>query len=427
VRSLVRSCRPVPFIMNRLRYKRFVAFAPVSLSVPNDGVGARPTRLLSVDAYRGTAMFLMLAEVLRTCDVAAALPGSRFMQIVCSQQTHASWVGASLHDLIQPSFYFLVGLAVLLSVARRQVAGQRPRVIAFRTLFRAGLLILIGIALQAAGPRRWNWYFVDTLTQIGLAYPIVVALASQSPRAWWGWLVAILLCYWLWFALSPIPPSAKSWTIDITPAPQALSGFATHWQKNGNVAWQFDLWFVNLFPRETLHTGYGNGLTTLNFVPSIATMILGLLAGSLITSEVSRRARVRTLCALGVTLIGIGWMLNVLGICPVVKAIWTPSWVLFSGGWCLLILALFELSTAHRMFRYILLPFVVIGTNSIVAYAVSFIFPAFAFNTFRRLFGSDLFYAFGTAFEPMVYGSLVLSLYWLLLFGLYRRRLFFRI
>lgn len=70
------------------------------------------TRLASVDAYRGFVMLLMMGEVLRFCSVAKALPESGFWQFLCHHQSHVDWVGCSLHDMIQPSFSFLVGVAL---------------------------------------------------------------------------------------------------------------------------------------------------------------------------------------------------------------------------------------------------------------------------------------------------------------------------
>ena len=76
-------------------------------------------RLASLDAYRGAVMLLLLAEALRTCDVAAARPGSLPWSFLCYNQSHVPWTGASLHDLIQPSFSFLVGAALPFSLASR--------------------------------------------------------------------------------------------------------------------------------------------------------------------------------------------------------------------------------------------------------------------------------------------------------------------
>src|SRR5262245_35409413 len=83
-----------------------------------------PRRLASIDAYRGLVMFLMMAEVLRLREVADQLPESPLWRFLADHQTHVSWVGCSLHDLIQPSFSFLVGVALPFSLAGRIARGQ---------------------------------------------------------------------------------------------------------------------------------------------------------------------------------------------------------------------------------------------------------------------------------------------------------------
>ena len=81
-------------------------------------------RLTSLDACRGLVMFLMMAEVLESWRVAQALPGNAFWQFVARQQSHVEWIGCSLHDLIQPSFSFLVGVALPFSLTSRMARGQ---------------------------------------------------------------------------------------------------------------------------------------------------------------------------------------------------------------------------------------------------------------------------------------------------------------
>src|SRR5258707_26982 len=83
-----------------------------------------PARLTSVDAYRGFVMFLMMAEVVNFCRVATARPGNSLWHFLCHHQTHVDWIGCSLHDLIQPSFSFLVGVALPFSLASRAARGQ---------------------------------------------------------------------------------------------------------------------------------------------------------------------------------------------------------------------------------------------------------------------------------------------------------------
>lgn len=393
---------------------------PVSVSA------APAARIVSVDAYRGLVMALIFGEVLSSCVVSAALPSSELWATVCGQQTHVAWVGMSLHDVIQPSFFFLVGLALWLSRARKQAHGKATS--ASVTAFRSIVLIVLGMALVAVHPRQWDWYFVDTLTQIGLAYPFLVMIAERPKRDWAIAMAVILVGYWLWFALYPLPPATFDYAaVGVSPEwlrANGLSGFAAHWQKNSNASWAFDHWFLNLFHRDAPHLGYTSGLTTLNFIPSIATMVLGLVAADVLRSSMSAVEKLRRFCQYGVVLIVAGWALGALGIVPVVKAIWTPSWVLFSGGVCMLMLAVFYGAVDVLGYRRSAFPLKVIGMNSIVAYCMYHVYPALAFNSFRRLLGGAVFLSLGAAYEPMLYGAVVFLAYWTVLYALYRFRVF---
>src|SRR6201989_2001157 len=80
-------------------------------------------RNIAVDAYRGLVMLLMMGEVLELAKVGATYPDSLFWRIAAFNQSHVQWAGMSLHDMIQPSFSFLVGVAVPYSVASRLAKG----------------------------------------------------------------------------------------------------------------------------------------------------------------------------------------------------------------------------------------------------------------------------------------------------------------
>src|SRR5688572_566078 len=139
-------------------------------------------RLTSVDAYRGFVMFLMMAEVLHVSGVARVFPDSSFWQTLRFHTTHVEWVGCSLHDLIQPSFSFLVGVALPFSIASRLARGQSQARMTLHAFWRALLLILLGVFLRSVGRAQTNWTFEDTLTQIGLGYPFLFLLGFGSPR-----------------------------------------------------------------------------------------------------------------------------------------------------------------------------------------------------------------------------------------------------
>src|SRR3954467_12032060 len=122
-----------------------------------------PARQTSVDVYRGFVMFLMMAEVLHLSRVSRALPGNAFWRFLSYHQTHVEWVGCSLHDLIQPSFSFLVGVALPFSLAGRTARGQsRPLQIA-HAVWRALVLVFLGIFLRSVGRPQTNFTFEDTL------------------------------------------------------------------------------------------------------------------------------------------------------------------------------------------------------------------------------------------------------------------------
>jgi len=403
------------------------AVRPVPAAAPAAIVS--PTRLASIDAYRGLVMFLMLGEVLRFCEVAAARPGSILWGILCYNQSHVEWTYGSLHDLIQPSFSFLVGVALPFSLASRLAAGQtRGRMIA-HAFWRAAVLAALGIWLRSIGHPQTYFTFEDTLTQIGLGYGFLFLLGLRPVRDQWIALAVILVGYWAAFVLYPLPPAGFDYAAVGVPAdwPHLFTGFPAHWNKNSNLAWAFDTWFLNLFPREKPFLFNGGGYATLSFIPTLGTMILGLIAGGVLRSPRAPSARVRWFVIAGVVGLVSGWLLGVTGLCPVVKRIWTPSFTLWSGGWCFLLLAGFYAVIDVRGRRPEAFPLIVIGTNSIAAYLMSWLFMRFVETSLATHLGEGSFRVFGDAYAPFVQGVLALTVVWLMLYWMYKRRIFLRI
>jgi predicted acyltransferase len=295
--------------------------------------------------------------------------------------------------------------------------------------WRALVLILLGVFLRSIGRHQTNWTFEDTLSQIGLGYVALFLLGFRPVRDQWAALVLILVGYWASFALYPLPGPGFDYDKAGVPNswPHLLTGFAAHWNKNSNAAWAVDTRLLNFFPREQPFRFNGGGYSTLNFIPTLGTMILGLIAGGVMRSERAPWAKMKWLALAGVTGLAAGAACAWLGVCPVVKRIWTPSWVLFSGGWCFLLLAAFYLVIDIWGRRRWAFPLVVIGMNSIAAYCMAHLFDGFISSSLNIHLGEGVFRVFGQAYQPLIHGVLVLFVMWLLLFWMYRRNLFLRI
>ena len=391
-------------------------------------VAPAPSRNTAVDAYRGFVMLLMMGEVLNLAKVARAFPGNAFWAFLGYNQSHVAWAGCSLHDMIQPSFSFLVGVALPYSIASRLKRGATFDKMFGHALWRSLLLVALGVFLRSMHRPQTYFTFEDTLSQIGLGYPILFLLGFRPARWQWGVFSTLLFGYWLAWALYPLPGANFDWTAVGVPATWShnFTGFAAHWNKNANLGNAFDQWFLNLFPREKPFVFNSGGYLTLSFIPTLGTMILGLIAGRWLREQSPVIPLVR-FWKTGLVLIGLGLALHFAGICPIVKRIWTPAWTLFSGGVCFLFLTLFCWLIEVKGYKRWSVPLVVVGMNSIAAYLIAhlceeFVASSLVINLSMRPFG-----ILGPGLQPLLLGAAVLFIYWLMLLWMYRRKVFLRI
>lgn len=386
-------------------------------------------RNVAVDAYRGLVMLLMMGEVLRFAEVARSFPNNFLWHILSYNQSHVEWAGMSLHDTIQPSFTFLVGVALPYSLRSRQRKGEAFQHMVGHTIWRSFVLIALGIFLRSIHSGMTNFTFEDTLTQIGLGYTFAFLLTFVRPRWQWTAFGLLLFTYWLAWAVYPAPGANFPYASVGVPADwhqHLFTGFASHWNKNSNLGQAFDLRFLNLFPRPTPFLFNEGGYLTLSFIPTLGTMLLGLVAGRwLIVAAPAVPLRKFILAA--AALISAGLLLHFLGICPIVKRIWTPSWTLFSGGVCFLFLAAFSWVIDVKKHSRIAFPLVVVGMNSIAAYLMAHLFEDFIQSSFRINLGSSALNIFGSTMEPVTLGVLTLTIYWLMLYWMFRNKVFLRI
>ena len=396
--------------------------------VPSEAQSGRPERLVSLDAYRGAIMLMMASAGFGLAKVARQFPDSNVWQFIGHQTEHAQWAGFTLWDIIQPAFMFMVGVALPWSVANRRARGQSFASMFAHALWRALALVLLAVFLTSAWSRRTVWVFTNVLAQIGLGYPVVFLLAFSRRRTQWIAAGAILLVCWLAFALHPLPPAEFDWQSVGVPADWThLSGFAAHWEKNANFAATFDRWFLNLFPRQEPFVFSRGGYQTLNFVPAMATMIFGLLAGQLLRSPRPMTKKLKRLVLFGAVGIVLGQAMAMAGLCPIVKRIWTPSWTISSGGWVTIVLAGFVAIVEWGRRKRWAFPFVVVGLNPITFYCLWQLMTGFIRDNVRRHLGLHVFESFGVAYAPILERLAVLIVLWLIVLWMYRRRIFLRI
>ncbi|MEM8666294.1 MAG: hypothetical protein AAGG48_02175 [Planctomycetota bacterium] len=387
-------------------------------------------RVVSIDVYRGMVMFLMLAEVMHLYDLAESFPGHSWLEWLRFHTTHMVWEGCSLHDLIQPGFTFLVGVAMPFSIASRLKRGKSTGRLVAHAALRSFILIALGIVLRSLGRDQTYFTFEDTLTQIGLGYFVVFCIAVWAPPK--GYLIAlgmVLAGFWGTYAISQPPPDDFDYPAVGVPEnwEHHEPGFASRFNKNSNISWRFDTWFLNLFPREEPFRFNAGGYATLSFVPTMATMLFGLIAGTWIRVVQTFRGRFLRMVLFGTTCIVVGMLLSKTDICPLVKRIWTPSFALYSGGCCLIWLACLHAICDRAKFRKWASPFVVIGANSILIYVMSWTVAGPIRAMLFRHFGERPFAIFGEALVPVTAGAATLLVMYGVLWWCYRRRIFIKI
>lgn len=385
-------------------------------------------RLVSLDAYRGAIMLMMASGGLGLAQVARQFPDNDLWQFIAHQTEHAQWAGFTLWDIIQPAFMFMVGIALPFSLASRRAHGQSLVRMSGHAIWRALILVLLAVFLSSNWSKQTAWGFGNVLAQIGLGYPIVFLLAFARPRTQWIAAFGILLACWLAFVLHPLPPADFDWqSVGLSADWSHLTGWAAHWEKNANVAATFDLWFLNLFPCQEPFVFSRGGYQTLNFVPSMATMIFGLLAGRLLRSDLPITRKLKCLVLFGVVGVLVGKAIALTGLCPIVKRIWTPSWAIYSGGWVTLLLAGFVAIIEWLRLKRWTFPFVVVGLNPITLYCMWQLSSGFVRTNIKRHLGQHIFESFGATYAPTLERLGVLLVFWLILLWMYRRKIFLRI
>lgn len=445
--------------------------------------GPRGARLVSLDAYRGLIMILLAASgfgIARFADLDQNHAVWKTWNYNEFQQwnfhfTHPpwesirGWMGVSLWDMIQPSFMFMVGVAMPFSYARRSTMGSSGRSRFLHAIVRAVVLILMGVFLSSLSDAHTDWVFPNVLCQIGLGYVFAYLFLSKSPQFQLAGIVLILFGYWGWFVMNPPPDNFDYAAVNAASENgEVYEGKFAPWSKNANAAHFFDVAFLNMLrtpvespvaadeqenpdvaaadpvpPPNLIRRWFfaapepyefnGGGYTTLSFIPSIATTLLGMLCGQLLLSSDTNGRKLLTLVVMGAACLGLGILAHHT-VCPIVKRIWTPSWVLFAGGYTIWSLAAFFLIFDVLPLRKLAFPLVVIGMNSIAVYLMGQLLRGWVTDKvvkvhfggiLQTVFGPDVINADGIG--AVILPTATFAVFWLIAYWMYRNRYFVRV
>ncbi len=296
-------------------------------------------RMLSLDAFRG----LTVAGMILVNN-----PGS--WSASYAPLKHAEWHGWTPTDLIFPFFLFIVGVSITLAFARRVEAGGSQRDLLWKTAKRS--LIIFGLGLVLAG---FPYFNLATIRIPGVLQRIAVCYFFASVIFLWTSIriqaliaVALLVAYWLLMAWTPVPGyGAGDLGVDGN-----LAAFIDRTLLAGHI------YKPNYDPEGIFST-----------IPAIATTLCGVLAGHWLRASRTPLDKVRGMVVAGVVGVLVGWLWH--GWFPINKPLWTSSYVVFTAGMALLLLALCYWLIDIKGWRRWSLPFVVFGVNALIVFFLS--------------------------------------------------------
>ena len=357
-------------------------------------------RIRSLDFFRGLTMFLLIAEFTALFGqmTSPALDGT-WIATIGEQFHHHPWNGLRFWDLIQPFFMFIVGVAMPFSIGSRRKRGQSQKEIRNHVFQRSFLLLLFGWALYCIGPGHIVFRFQNVLAQLSVTYLLAYLVMHKPVR------------YQLLFSFSLIILT------EVIYRSFAVDGFDNPFVANEN----FGTWLDLQYGGADLNGGW----VSFNAIPTTAHTIWGVLVGQLLRSNSLKKYKLKVLLIAGITGIIIGYGLDPLT--PIVKRICTSSFVLVSGGYSILAMALCFWAIDMKDWQRGTWVFTIVGMNSLFIYLFAHIGGADFIKEIIQPFTRSLLGWLGELESEMITSLLVLYLMWYLTYWLYKRRIFFKI
>lgn len=360
----------------------------------------RAERLVSLDALRGFDMFWIIGGTAILFGLGKVIHRPFFDKVLV-QFDHVAWLGLHFYDLIWPLFMFIMGAAIPLGVSKRRACGQSDRTLLLHASWRALVMFCLGTMTQG-GLLFFDWWrfhpCYSVLHGLAAGYLVAMLVAVKVKPKWHAATIAVLLlAYWAMVTLVPVPGVGAG---VLTP--------------NGNLPTYVDQLILG-------HLHYGWNTWFLSYPGFGASVLLGVLAGEMLMSDRAPMSKVyRLLLAGAVSVVGgLVWSLSF----PVIKLMWTSSYVLISGGLSFMVLACFYWIIDVLGYKKWALGFIVIGMNSIAVYVATEVFD---FRHVGNIFVGHLLPHIGR-WAAFIEASAAFSVIWLILYWMYRKKEFIRI
>lgn len=359
-------------------------------------------RLASLDALRGFDMFWIVGGRQLLHVLAAYFDNKPFTDLVNRHTTHVGWEGCVAWDLIFPLFVFMTGVTMPLTLTRRLERGEKKRVLYWRIFRRMVLLVLLGMA---PGLFQLEWAqlrLFSVLGLIGVAYFLAgMVVIHRGIRGQIIWVVGLLVGYCAALNFIPVPGIGAG---VITPG--------------GHLGGYIDRNIVSVELDQKVFDPEG----TLNYLPAAALALIGAVTGRfLLRANFPPVRKSVMLFIAGAAMLGLGYLWNIWF--PIIKCIWSSSYILVAAGWGMMLLSLFFLVIDVWGQRWLGFVFVPVGMNAITIY-VARSYINFEY-TAERVFGG-LARHMGEDLAPIAMAVAVLVVEWMLLYFMYRRRIFLR-
>ena len=354
-------------------------------------------RIVSIDVFRGLTMFLLIGEFTGLFALLHETGG--IFGFIGNQLHHHPWNGLRFWDLIQPFFMFIVGVSLPFAIKNRRDHGNTSPQIFKHVWKRAAILLLMGWGLYCIGHGQITFYFQNVLAQIAITYLIAYLIMNHSFKFQVGFsfvLLVITECLYRFF-----------W----------VEGFDQAFVANENFGTWLDLQYGG--------ADLGGSWVSFNAIPTAAHTIWGVLIGKLLMSEKPALLKVKQMVVAGVVLLAIGYLLD--PVTPIIKRISTSSFVIVSGGWSIITMALFYWLIDIKKVKYLTLFFSVVSMNSLFIYLFAHVGGAEFIEQILHPFSYALFSFGGESVVKIITSVLVWGSLWGLCYWMYTKRLFIKI